>query len=269
MLSKIRAKLGMDRMHALLSGSAALPREVAEFFASVGLVVLEAYGLTETCPGLTTNRFDNWRIGTVGPAIKGVQLKLAADGEILAKGPNVVSGYLNRPEATAEAWDAEGWFHTGDIGELDADGHLRITDRKKDLIKTSGGKYVAPQKVEGLLKTKPILSEAVVIGDNRKYCVVLVTVDKEKLAAWSQRTGNPPDLHGPAVQKEIQGYIDELNRGLASFESIKYFRVLDEEFSVDNGMLTASFKVKRKQVAARYKDLIDAMYTAKNPGKTE
>jgi long-chain acyl-CoA synthetase len=268
-LSKIRAKLGMDRMHALLSGSAALPREVAEFFASVGLVVLEAYGLTETCPGLTTNRFDNWRIGTVGPAIKGVKLKLAADGEILAKGPNVVSGYLNRPEATAEAWDAEGWFHTGDIGELDADGHLRITDRKKDLIKTSGGKYVAPQKVEGLLKTKPILSEAVVIGDNRKYCVVLVTVDKEKLAAWSQRTGNPPDLHGPAVQKEIQGYIDELNRGLASFESIKYFRVLDEEFSVDNGMLTASFKVKRKQVAARYKDLIDAMYTAKNPGKAE
>ena len=108
-----------------------------------------------------------------------------------------------------------------------------------------------------------------VIGDNRKYCVVLVTVDKEKLAAWSQRTGNPPDLHGPAVQKEIQGYIDELNRGLASFESIKYFRVLDEEFSVDNGMLTASFKVKRKQVAARYKDLIDAMYTAKNPDKAE
>jgi long-chain acyl-CoA synthetase len=268
-LSKVRAKLGMDRMHALLSGSAALPREVAEFFASVGLVVLEAYGLTETCPGLTTNRFDNWRIGTVGPAIKGVQLRLAADGEILAKGPNVVSGYLNRPEATAEAWDSDGWFHTGDIGELDADGHLRITDRKKDLIKTSGGKYVAPQKVEGLLKTRPILSEAVVIGDNRKYCVVLVTVDKEKLAAWSQRTGNPPDLHGAAVQKEIQGYIDELNRGLASFESIKYFRVLDEEFSVDNGMLTASFKVKRKQVAARYKDLIDAMYTARNPDKAE
>jgi long-chain acyl-CoA synthetase len=268
-LSKIRAKLGMDRMHALLSGSAALPREVAEFFASVGLVILEAYGLTETCPGLTTNRFDNWRIGTVGPAIKGVQLKLAADGEILAKGPNVVSGYLNRPEATAEAWDEEGWFHTGDIGEIDADGHLRITDRKKDLIKTSGGKYVAPQKVEGLLKTKPILSEAVVIGDNRKYCVVLVTVDKEKLAAWAQRTGNPPDLHGPAVQKEIQGYLDEVNRGLASFESIKYFRVLDEEFSVDNGMLTASFKVKRKQVAARYKDLIDTMYTARAPEKAE
>lgn len=268
-LSKIRAKLGMDRMHALLSGSAALPREVAEFFASAGLVILEAYGLTETCPGLTTNRFDNWRIGTVGPAIKGVQLKLAADGEILAKGPNVVSGYLNRPEATAEAWDGDGWFHTGDIGEIDADGHLRITDRKKDLIKTSGGKYVAPQKIEGLLKTKPILSEAVVIGDNRKYCVVLVTVDKEKLAAWSQRTGNPPDPLGPAVQTEIQGYIDEVNRGLASFESIKYFRVLDEEFSVENGMLTASFKVKRKQVATRYKDLIDSMFTSKAPDKSE
>ncbi len=266
-LSKIRAKLGMDRMHALLSGSAPLPREVAEFFAGAGLVILEAYGLTETCPGLTTNRFDNWRIGTVGPAIKGVSLQLAADGEILAKGPNVVSGYLNRPEATAEAWDEQGWFHTGDIGELDADGHLRITDRKKDLIKTSGGKYVAPQKIEALLKTKPILSEAVVIGDGRKYCVALLTVDKEKLAAWAQRTGNPPDLQGEAVQREVQGYIDEANKGLASFESIKYFRVIDQEFSVDNGMLTASFKVKRKQVAAKYKDLIDAMYTGKEkPG---
>jgi len=267
-LSKIRAKLGMDRMHALLSGSAALPREVAEFFASVGLVILEAYGLTETCPGLTTNRFDNWRIGTVGPAIKGVQLRLAADGEILAKGPNVVSGYLNRPEATAEAWDGDGWFHTGDIGELDADGHLRITDRKKDLIKTSGGKYVAPQKIEALLKTKPILSEAVVIGDNRKYCVALVTVDKEKLAAWAQRTGNPPDMQGPAVQKEIQSYLDEANKGLASFESIKYFRVIDQEFSVDNGLLTASFKVKRKAVGERYKDLIDSMYVGKEKGSS-
>ena len=259
-LSKIRAKLGMDRMHVLLSGSAALPREVAEFFAGAGLVVLEAYGLTETCPGLTTNRFDDWRIGTVGPAIKGVQLQLAADGEILAKGPNVVSGYLNRPQANADAWDEQGWFHTGDIGELDPDGHLRITDRKKDLIKTSGGKYVAPQKIEGVLKTKPILSEAVVIGDNRKYCVALVTVDKEKLAAWAERTGQSPDLHGEAVQREIQGYLDEANKGLASFETVKYFRVIDQEFSVDNGLLTASFKVKRKAVATQYKDLIDSMY---------
>jgi long-chain acyl-CoA synthetase len=169
-LGKIRAKLGMDRMHALMSGSAPLPREVAEFFAGVGLVILEAYGLTETCPGLTTNRFDDWRIGTVGPAIKGVQLQLASDGEILAKGPNVVSGYLNRPDATAEAWDEKGWFHTGDIGELDPDGHLRITDRKKDLIKTSGGKYVAPQKIEALLKTK---ADPVGGGGHRRQSQVL------------------------------------------------------------------------------------------------
>lgn len=266
-LSKLREKLGMDRVNVLLSGSAPLPREVASFFAACGLVVLEAYGLTETCPGLTTNRVTNWRIGTVGQAIKGVTLQFAADGEILAKGPNVVSGYLNRPDATSEAWDADGWFHTGDIGEMDPDGHVRITDRKKDLLKTSGGKYVAPQKIEALLKTKGVLSEAVVLGDNRKYCVVLVTIDKEKLAAWAQRTGNPPDMNGEAVQKEIQGYVDEVNKDLASFESIKYFRVIDEEFSVDNGMLTASFKVKRKQVAAKYKDLIDAMYTGKEkPG---
>ncbi|HEY0137568.1 MAG TPA: long-chain fatty acid--CoA ligase, partial [Nannocystis sp.] len=268
-LSKIRGKLGMDRMHVLMSGSAPLPREVADFFAGAGLVVLEAYGLTETCPGVSVNRFDDWRIGTVGPAIKGVQIKLAADGEILVKGPNVVSGYLNRPEATAEAWDEDGWFHTGDIGELDPDGHLRITDRKKDLIKTSGGKYVAPQKIEALLKTKPILSEAVVIGDNRKYCVALVTVDKEKLAAWAERTGNSPDLQGEAVQKEVQSYLDEANKGLASFETVKYFKVVDEEFSVDNGLLTASFKVKRKAVSAKYKDLIDSMYTGKEKDKAE
>jgi long-chain acyl-CoA synthetase len=258
--SKIKNKLGMDRMHVLLSGSAPLPKEVGEFFIAIGLCVCEAYGLTETCPGLTTNRPDNWKIGTVGPAIKGVSLRLAEDGEILAKGPNVVSGYLNRPDATAEAWDSEGWFHTGDIGEFDEDMHLRITDRKKDLIKTSGGKYVAPQKIEALLKTKPILSEAVVIGDGRKYCVVLVTVDKEKLAAWAERTGNPADINSEAVQKEIQGYLDEVNQGLASFESIKYFRIVPEEFSVDNGTLTASFKVKRKEVAKRYKTLIDSMY---------
>lgn len=260
--SKIRAKLGMDRVHVLLSGSAPLPKEVGEFFAAVGLTICEAYGLTETCPGLTTNRPNNWKIGTVGTAIKGVQLRLAADGEILAKGPNVVSGYLNRPDATSEAWDSDGWFHTGDIGEFDEDMHLRITDRKKDLIKTSGGKYVAPQKIEALLKTKPILSEAVVIGDGRKYCVALVTVDKEKLAAWAQRTGNAPDLKSDAVQKEVQGYLDEINKDLASFESIKYFRIVPEEFSVDNGMLTASFKVKRKEVNKRYKDLIDSMFPA-------
>lgn len=269
-LSKIRGKLGMDRVHVLLSGSAPLPKEVAYFFAGAGLVILEAYGLTETCPGLTTNRVDDWRIGTVGPAIKGVTLRFASDGEILAKGPNVVSGYLNRPDATSEAWDSDGWFHTGDIGELDPDGHVRITDRKKDLLKTSGGKYVAPQKIEALLKTKGILSEAVVVGDNRKYCVVLVTVDKEKLAAWSQRTGNAPDLHSETVQKEIQGYVDEVNKDLASFESIKYFRVIDEEFTVDNGLLTASFKVKRKEVNKKYKDLIETMYAGKEkPGSAD
>ncbi|MDC0717701.1 AMP-dependent synthetase/ligase [Nannocystis bainbridge] len=260
--SKLKAKLGMDRMHVLLSGSAPLPKEVGEFFIALGLNVCEAYGLTETCPGLTTNRPNNWKIGTVGPAIKGVSLRLAEDGEILAKGPNVVGGYLNRPDATAEAWDSEGWFHTGDIGEFDEDMHLRITDRKKDLIKTSGGKYVAPQKIEALLKTKPILSEAVVIGDGRKYCVVLVTVDKEKLAAWSQRTGNPADINSGAVQKEVQGYLDEVNQSLASFESIKYFKIAPEEFTVDNGMLTASFKVKRKEVSKRYKALIDSMFSA-------
>ena len=154
-----------------------------------GVLILEGYGLTETTPILTGNRPDAYKFGTVGPALHGVTLKIAEDGEILAKGPNIAQGYYKRPEATAEAWDAEGWFHTGDIGEIDADGFLRITDRKKDLIKTSGGKYVAPQNIENLLKTQPHISQAVVIGDNRKYCVALITLDRDEIRRSPRREG--------------------------------------------------------------------------------
>ncbi|MCA9720315.1 MAG: long-chain fatty acid--CoA ligase [Myxococcales bacterium] len=258
-LSKIRERLGLDRCVFMLSGSAPLPSEIHEFFAAAGLVILEAYGLTETCPGLTSNRPDHWKIGSVGPALKGVTLKIASDGEILAKGPNITQGYLNRPDANADAFE-DGWFLTGDIGEFDADGFLKITDRKKDLIKTSGGKYVAPQKIEGRVITKPLVSQCVVIGDLRKYCVALITLDAENLQTWSQQTGNPPDPKSQVVQDIVQEYIDDVNKGLASFETIKYFRIVDEEFSVDNGMLTASFKVKRRVVAKRYESLINSMY---------
>ena len=258
-LSKIRARLGLDRCIFMLSGSAPLPSEIHEFFAAAGIVILEAYGLTETCPGLTSNRPDHWKIGSVGPALKGVTLKIASDGEILAKGPNITQGYLNRPDANADAFE-DGWFLTGDIGEFDADGFLKITDRKKDLIKTSGGKYVAPQKIQGRMITKPLVSQCVVIGDLRKYCVALVTLDAENLQTWSEQTGNPPDPNSQAIKDIVQGYVDDVNKDLASFETIKYFRVVDEEFSVDNGMLTASFKVKRRVVAKRYHDLIETMY---------
>lgn len=261
--SKVRARLGMDRMLAMLSGSAPLPLEVQEFFAAAGVIILEAYGLTETCPGLTTNKLHKWKMGTVGERIIGVELRIADDGEILAKGPNVVSGYLNRPEATAEAFDDDGWFHTGDIGEIDDEGFLTITDRKKDLLKTSGGKYVAPQKVEALLKIKPLLSEAVMIGDGKNYCVAILVADKEALEDWCQRNAAKPQADDAKVVAELQKYVDDVNAELASFETVKYFHFTTEEFSVENGLLTASLKVKRKEVAKQFADEIAAMYENK------
>jgi long-chain acyl-CoA synthetase len=262
-LSKLRARLGLDRASALLSGAAPLSPAVHRFFLSIGLRLLEAYGLTETTPGLTANRPDRWKLGTVGPAIRGVTLTIAADGEILAKGPNITPGYLKRDDANAEAFDSEGWFHTGDVGELDRDGFLKITDRKKDLLKTSGGKYVAPQKLEGMLKSKSLVQEAVVIGDDKPFCTVLLVVDEDALKAWAERTGNAADKHSPAVHAVLQGHLDELNQGLASFESLKYFRVVDEPFTVANGTLTGSFKVKRKVVLQKHAALVDAMYATK------
>jgi len=226
-------------------------------------MLIEAYGLTETCPGISANRPDTWRIGTVGTLLPGVELRFADDGEICVRGPNITRGYHRRDDANAEAFDAPehgGWFHTGDIGELDQDGFLRLTDRKKDLLKTSGGKFVAPQKVEGMLKGRPPITEAVVLGDGRKYCVCLVVVDDDALAAWAKRTGQPADRQGAALKAELQAQFDVINKGLASFETIKRFAVVDEPFSVENGLLTASFKVKRKDVQKRYADVIDRLY---------
>ena len=166
----------------------------------------------------------------------------------------------SRHDADAEAFDALGYFHTGDIGRLDDEGFLKITDRKKDLLKTSGGKYVAPVKIEGMLKARELISEAMVVGDNRKYCTALLVLDDDALAAWANRTGNPPARHGKATLDFLKASVDELNRDLASFESLKAFRVVPEPFTVDNGMLTASFKVKRKAVTAHYAALIAEMY---------
>ncbi len=259
-LSKIRSRLGLERCAIMGSGSAPLSKEVQLFFGAASLPIMEGYGLTETCPVLTLNAPDAWRTGTVGKAIAGVELKIAEDGEILARGDNVVSGYLNRQEATEEAFN-DGWFHTGDIGEIDKDGFVRITDRKKDLIITAGGKNIAPQKIEGKLKNHPLIFEAAVIGDQRKYCVALIAVDEEALETWAARTGNPKDPHAKPTLDAIQEGIDALNKELASFESIKYFRLIDEAPSVDNGMLTASFKLKRRVVAQRYAGLIEEMYS--------
>jgi long-chain acyl-CoA synthetase len=249
----------------MFSGAAPLAREILEFFHGVGILILEGYGLTETTPSLTVNRPDRYKFGTVGLPLECCEIRIAADGEILARGANVAKGYYRRPEATAEAWDEDGWFHTGDIGEFDAEGFLRITDRKKDLIKTSGGKYVAPQKIENMLKVQPHVSQAVVIGDNRKYCVALITLDAEETGRWAQGRGigasTASDLAAhPEVKALIEVEIGQVNRQLASFESIKYFRILPNDFSPESGELTPSLKVKRKVVSERYRPLIEEMY---------
>jgi long-chain acyl-CoA synthetase len=261
--SRIHDVLG-GQVKFMLSGGAPLARDIAEFFHAVGLPIFEGYGLTETTPALTVNHPGRYRLGTVGTPLDCCEIRIASDGEILARGANVASGYYERPDATAEAWDEEGWFHTGDIGEIDADGFLRITDRKKDLIKTSGGKYVAPQKIENLLKLQPHVSQAVVIGDNRKYCTALVTLDAPAIETWAREHGVTAPAHElpghPEVQKLIESEVAAVNRQLASWESIKYVRILPQDFSTETGELTPSLKVKRKVIGSRYADEIESMY---------
>jgi long-chain acyl-CoA synthetase len=261
-LSKLRARLGLDSAGLLLSGSAPLSVEVHEFFLAMQLDLMEAYGLTETCPGLTTNMPGDFRLGTVGKPFPGVQIRIAPDNEILAKGPNITSGYLNRDDATSGAFDDEGWFCTGDLGSMDPEGFVKITGRKKELIKTSGGKYVAPAMIEGRMKTLPIIQEAVVVGDTRNYCVALVSIDPEELTEWAQQQGVPAESDSEAVRKAVQEHLDGVNANLASYSTIKYFRILPEPMTVENGILTASLKVKRKVVEERYAALIDEMYSS-------
>ena len=261
--SRIHSVLG-GNIRFMLSGGAPLARDIADFFHAVGIPIFEGYGLTETTPALTVNHPDRYRLGTVGTVLDCCEIRIADDGEILARGANVASGYYERPDATAEAWDADGWFHTGDIGEIDADGFLRITDRKKDLLKTSGGKYVAPQKIENLLKLQPHVSQAVAIGDNRKYCTALVTLDLPEVERWAAAQGlqvDPADLHAhPAVRKLIESEVAAVNQSLASWESIKYVRILPGDFSTETGELTPSLKLKRKVIAQRYAADIESMY---------
>jgi long-chain acyl-CoA synthetase len=258
-LSKLRAKLGFDRTEILLSGSAPLSVPVHEFFIACNLTLLGAYGLTETCPGLTSNRPHDFRLGTVGQAFPGVQIEIADDGEILAKGGNITSGYLNREEATAEAFDDDGWFHTGDLGSMDSEGFVKITGRKKELMKTSGGKYIAPAKLEERVKRLPMIQECITIADHYNYATALVALDPEELEEWAKQTGSPNDPQSDEVKAAVQAHIDEVNESLARFETIKYFRIIPM-LTVEDGLLTASLKVKRKPVYERYADLIDEMY---------
>lgn len=259
-LSKVRKRLGLENASTVQSGGAAVGSEVQTFFTALGLPLIEGYGLTEVSPALTSNRKNHFETGSVGPALKGVTLRFAEDGEILAKGANVTPGYLNRPDANAEAFDAEGWFHTGDLGAIDAKAFVTITGRKKDLLKTSGGKYIAPLKLESRLKQLPFIHEPFVVGDNRHYVTCLFFLDRPALAEWCTRAGIAADPAAPQVLEALEKLVAEVNRGLASFETIKYFRVVPEPLAIETGELTHSMKVKRKVVAEKYKALIDGMY---------
>jgi long-chain acyl-CoA synthetase len=261
--STVRERLG-GRLRFVASGSAPLSDSVMEFFYAVGVPIIEGYGLTETAPILTFNPLHQLRVGTVGRAIPGVELRIADDGEILARGPNVMCGYYKKPEATAAVLQ-NGWFHTGDIGRLDAEGYLTITDRKKDLLVTSGGKKIAPQPIEAILKRSPLVAEAVVLGDRRKYAAALIVPElsalERRLKDLGRTSGTREELSTrPDVLALYQEIVDALNRELSQFERIKRIALLPAEFSVESGELTPTLKVKRKVVEQRWHDRIEALY---------
>ena len=266
--SKLKARTG-GRMRFFVSGGAPLAPEINKFFYAAGLTILEGYGLTETSPVIGVNTPDNFRIGTIGKPIDGVEVKVAPDGELLTRGPHVMKGYFNNPDATAEAIDSDGWFHTGDIGVIE-DGFIRITDRKKDLIVTAGGKNIAPQPIENMVKTNKFVSQAVVIGDRRKFTVLLIVPNFEQVEKWAKQrnmvwTDRSQLLAMPAVQQMVEQEVRSKLTGLAPFEMPKKIALLGSDFSVESGELTPTLKVKRRVIEKNYKSLIDSLYTATDP----
>src|SRR5438477_12864234 len=267
--ARLRARTG-GRVRFFVSGSAPLSAEIAKFFFSASLPIIEGYGLTETSPVLTLNPIDRPKLGTVGPVVPGVQLKIAADGEILAKGPNSMKGYYNKPDETKAVFDADGWFCTGDIGELDGDGYLKITDRKKDLLKTAGGKYIAPQPIENTVRLNKFVASAVVLGDQRKFPIILVVPNLEQLDRWAKERNlaytSPAELiRLPDVKAKMEREVMGGLRDLAKFEMPKKVVLIARDFTIESGELTPSLKVKRRQVEKNYKDLIDRVYAEADP----
>ena len=262
--SKLHAALG-GRLRFAVSGGAPLSKEIAEFFHAAGILILEGYGLTETCPSLTFNRLDNFRFGSVGQAQPGTEIKIAPDGEILGRGANIAKGYFKKPEATAEVFLPDGWFATGDIGRLDDDGFLYITDRKKDLIVTAGGMNIAPQNIENRLKGDPFISQAMVHGDKRPYPVALITLNPEELAKFAKAEGildtEPTSLaKNPKVVERVSRSVEVRNEELQSYAKIKKFSILPIDFTVENGLLTPTLKVKRKLITEKYRETLDSLY---------
>ncbi len=265
--TKLRARTG-GRIRFFISGGAPLSADVARFFYAAGLPILEGYGLTETSPVMAVNTFRNHRLGTVGQAIPDVEIRIAPDGEIVTRGPNVMRGYFNKPEATAEAIDQEGWFHTGDIGIIDADGYLSITDRKKDLIVTAGGKNIAPQPIELLAKTSKFVSSAVMIGDRRPFPIMLVVPNPAQVKGWVEHKGLPDGdleqlLAHPDVRQKIEREVRMTLRDLAQFEMPKKLLILPKDFTVEAGELTPTLKVRRRIVEDHNRPAIEALYVEK------
>ncbi len=265
---KLKARLG-GRLRFFVSGSAPLSKDIGEFFSSAGVIILEGYGLTETSPVIAVNHLPIPRFGSVGQAVDEVEIRIADDGEILTRGPHVMLGYYKKPEATAAAI-VDGWLYTGDIGYLDADGYLFITDRKKDLIKTAGGKFVAPQKLENLFVTDPHISQAFVYGDKRPYCVALIVPNLDQLRRYTQEQ----EIAAPSLQELVRhprvrefywNLVQAKQQGLASFEQVKRIALLDQEFSQAAGELTPTLKAKRNIIAQRYESLLQSLYESPTP----
>jgi long-chain acyl-CoA synthetase len=261
--SKLKARTG-GRLRYFVSGGAPLAPEINKFFYAAGLVILEGYGLTETSPVISVNSPAAFRIGTVGRPLPGVEVTIAADGEILTRGPHVMKGYFNKPDATRDAIDADGWFHTGDIGEL-RDGFVAITDRKKDIIVTAGGKNIAPQPIESMIKTNKYVSQAVVIGDKRKFPVVLVVPNWEQVEKYARLkniiwTDRRQLLEMPTIRAKMEKEVFGQLGGLAKFEMPKKIALLEHDFSIERGELTPTLKVKRRVIDKTYKSVVDTLY---------
>ncbi|MEV6490478.1 long-chain fatty acid--CoA ligase [Actinoplanes sp. NPDC051633] len=263
--SKLQERLG-GRLQVLVSGSAPLSRDIAEFFAAANLPIHEGYGLTETSAANFVNRAGKLKIGTVGQALGDLECKIDTDGEILLRGAPVMRGYHNLPKETEEAFTDDGFFRTGDIGELDANGYLAITDRKKDLVKTSGGKYIAPSNIEGMFKAVcPYTSQAVVVGQSRNFVTMLISLDEDAIKGWAQGgalDGKSYDeiVSHPETEKLVAGYVEELNGKLNRWETVKKFAILPRDLSIEQGEITPSMKIKRKNVEQNFAEQIDKMY---------
>jgi len=261
---KLKQRTG-GRIRFFVSGGAALARDLAEFFEAIGLQIIEGYGLSESSPVISVNRLDDYKFGTVGKPVPGVEVKIAEDGEILARGPNIMKGYWNNPRATREAIDAGGWLHTGDVGKFDEEGFLHITDRKKHLIKSSGGKYIAPQQIENLLLQSKYVDQVIVIGEGKPYLTALVAPDFELLKEFAEESNLTSLAQGDLVRvpKAIKLFEDEfakLQKDLPAHERVRRFTILSSPLTVEGGEITPTMKVKRRVVEEKYKQLIDKMY---------